>query len=324
MRGLLTVAIGNVGRSTLEALHARGDEVAVLEADTETNRRLAPLLARGDSLIYGDVRDPGIARKALEGREAVIHLAALIPPGADKAPDLAHSINVGGTANLLEAARRLPSPPRFVLASSIAAYGDRLQTPWIRTGDALDPNQDDGYGRSKVEAEALVKESGLPWSILRLSYIVWRKKLQRDPLMFHMPPSTKIEVCHTEDTGRAFSSAARESGAEGQTFNIGGGEACRTTFRDYLDRMFALFGLGSSAFLPDGVFAAKGFHCGWYADSDHAEAVLGFRKKTIEDYYREVSEEVRNLRPWTRLAAPLVRRILLASSPFTGRKARMA
>lgn len=316
MRVLLTGGFGNVGRSTLAALLSQGDEVRILEADTQGNRKLAPRLGRGASLILGDVRDPATARKALKGQDAVIHLAALIPPGADKAPDLAHSINVGGTARLLEAALSLATPPRFVLASSIAAYGDRLETPWIRTQDNLDPNQDDGYGRSKVEAEALVRASGLPFSILRLSYIVWRKKLHRDPLMFHMPPSTCIEVCHTEDTGRAFSAAARLGAALGETFDIGGGEACRTTFRAYLDRMFALFGLGSSAFLPDSAFASRGFHCGWYADSDRAEEILGFRHKSIEDYYKEVGEETRWLRPWARLVAPAIRRALLKTSPF--------
>ncbi len=324
MRVLLTGGFGNVGRSTLAALLAQGDDIRVLEADTPANRRNAALLGRGATVMFGDVRDPAAAREALVGREAVIHLAALIPPGADKAPDLAHSINVDGTARFLEAAASLASPPRFVLASSIAAYGDRLESPWIRTQDPLDSNQEDGYGRSKVEAEALVKSSGLPWSILRLSYIVWRKKLKRDPLMFHMPPSTRIEVCHTEDTGRAFAAAARLPGAEGGIFDIGGGEPCRTTFRAYLDRMFSLFGLGSSAFLPDEAFASKGFHCGWYADSDQAEEVLHFRRKSIEDYYREVGEETRWLRPWARLVAPVLKRAMLSSSPFLNRGRALA
>jgi nucleoside-diphosphate-sugar epimerase len=323
MKVLVTGAFGNVGRSTVAALKAQGDEVTILEADSPLNRRLAPRLARGCRLILGDVRDPAAARQAMEGQEAVCHLAAIIPPAADRLPDLARSVNVEGTRNLITAAsaaaRPGARPPRFVLASSIAAYGDHLKAPWINVDDPLLPNDDDAYGKTKVEAEALLRESGLPFSILRLSYIVWRKKLQRDPLMFHMPPATSIEVCHTEDTGRAFSAAARTGEAEGRTFDIGGGAACRTTFRDYLDRMFRLFGLGSSRFLPDEAFATGGFHCGWYADSDEAEALLRFRRKSIEDYYREVKEETRYLRALAALVAPALRRSLLAASPFLRR-----
>lgn len=316
MTTLVTGAFGNVGRSTLQALRATGDRIVILEADTPVNHRLARELAPDCRVVFGDVRDPAKAAEAMDGADAVCHLAALIPPAADRAPELTVSINIGGTRNLLEVAARQPRPPRFVLASSVAAYGDRILSPWISTTDPLVPNDDDVYGRTKVEAEALLRASGLPFCILRLSYIVWKKKLKRDPLMFHMPPSTRIEVCHTEDTGRAFAQAARLPEALGLTFDIGGGDSCRTTFRDYLDRMFRLFGLGSSHFLPDAAFARDGFHCGWFTDSDEAERVLRFRRKTIEDYYREVNEETRWLRPFTAVVAPAVRRSLLAASPF--------
>jgi nucleoside-diphosphate-sugar epimerase len=320
MRILLTGAFGNVGRSAIAALRAEGDSITVLEAPTEANRQLAALIARDCRVLYGDIRDEARVREAIEGQEAVIHLAALIPPAADAKPELTREINIGGTAKLIAAAKAQAKPPRIVFASSIAAYGDRLASPWISTTDPLSPNEDDVYGQTKAEAERLLHESGLPFSILRLSYIIWAKKLKKDPLMFHMPPGTPIEACHTEDTGRAFAAAARLPAAENRTFDIGGGEACRTTFREYLDRMFSLFGLGKSSFLPDTVFARGGFHCGWYADSDEAERVLHFRKKSLEDYYREVRQEVRFLRIGAALVRPFIRLQLLAASPFTPRR----
>jgi len=259
--------------------------------------------------------------------DAVCHLAAIIPPAADLKPELAHAINVGGTQALIEAVRAMASkenrpPARIVYASSIAAYGDRLRTPWIKTSDPLEPSEGDEYGKSKLEAEGFLRASGLPFVVLRLTYIVWRKKLARDPLMFHMPLETGIEICHTEDTGRAFAAAAVLPEALGKTLNIGGGESCRTTYRGYLDRMLRIFGLGGIGFMPEKAFAASGFHCGWYADSDEAEKLLGFRKKGLEDYYAEVVEEAR----WTRIGASLFRSIarsrLLATSPFITRAKR--
>jgi nucleoside-diphosphate-sugar epimerase len=322
-RVLVTGAFGNVGRSTVSACLAAGDTVTALEADTKRTKKLAPALAREWSksgqaprMEFGDVRDPELARRVARGQDAVIHLAAIIPPAADRDPELARSVNVGGTANLIAACRALPSLPRFVFASSVAAYGDRVKDYWIRTADALAPSPGDEYGETKVEAEALLRSSGLPFVILRLAAIMWRKKLDPDPLLFSMPLGTKLEICHTEDTGRAFAQAARLSGILGRTLDIGGGQSCRTDYRSFLDRMFRLIGLGGISRFPEAAFARSGFHCGWYADSDEAEELLRFRRMGLEDYYAEVGEETRAIKPLAALVAPLVRARMLAASPF--------
>ena len=328
MRVLITGAFGNVGTSAVSALLAAGDDLVIFEADTPANRRKARRMAREwrdrgrekrARVLFGDVRDRSALGDAVPGCQAVVHLAAVIPPLADKKPDLARSVNIEGTAALIEACRALSgAPPRLVLASSIAIYGDRVSDFWICRDDPLHPSPGDEYGRSKVEAESLVRHSGLPFSVLRLSYVVSRKKLDPDPLLFHMPLATKIEICHTEDVGRAFAAAVREDAALGAIFNIGGGPSCRTTYHDYLDRMFRLFGLGGAAWLPERAFARSGFHCGWYADSDRAEAVLRFQHKGLREYYEEVREEARWIRLGAGLAAPILRAKLLASSPFWG------
>ncbi len=80
--------------------------------------------------------------------------------------------------------------------------------------------------------------------------------------------------------------------------------------------MFGLIGLGGVALFPPAAFASSGFHCGWYADSDEAEMSLRFRKKGLEDYYAEVAEETRLIRPLAAMVAPIVRLRMLASSPF--------
>jgi nucleoside-diphosphate-sugar epimerase len=327
---LITGAFGNVGRSTVLACLSMGDKVTLLEADTKRTRRLAESLQRSwaklgpkPTILLGDIRDPEMARRAVAGQDALLHLAALIPPAADRFPELARSVNVGGTTNLIAAclaASESGEPPRFVFASSVAAYGDRVSNYWIRTGDPLDPSPGDEYGRTKVEAEALLraagKASGLPFVILRLGAIMWRKKLDPDPLLFSMPLVTKLEICHTEDTGMAFAKAARAEGILGRTFDIGGGASCRTDYRSFLDRMFGLIGIGGISRFPAEAFASSGFHCGWYADSDEAEATLGFRNKGLEDYYAEVADETRLVRPLAALVAPLVRLRMMAASPF--------
>ncbi len=330
MNILVTGGFGNVGRSAVNACLAAGHRVAIFESPSALKRAQASLrrLLKSQwsqcAFAFGDIRSPedvGRAFSAFEGGpDAVIHLAALIPPASDKNPAVTEAINVGGTAAVIAAAKACAKPPRVVLASSIAIYGDRLADFWIRTTDEI--HGSDTYSGTKVACEGLLRASGLDFAILRLSFVAWAKWLPLDPLLFSVPPETRLEIIHTEDAGRAFAAAAARPAASGGTFDIGGGALCRTSFRAYIDRMFRYFGLGDSSFLPESAFAPGGFHCGWYEDSDEAERLLGFRRKTLEDYYEEVRWETRFIRPLAALAGPAVRRWLLGLSPFSPRGQR--
>jgi nucleoside-diphosphate-sugar epimerase len=318
MNILVTGGFGNVGRSAVNACLAAGHKVAVFESPSALKRAQTSLrrLLRARS-----PEDVGRAFAAFEGGpDAVIHLAALIPPASDRNPAITEAINVGGTSAVIAAAKACSKPPRVVLASSIAIYGDRLADFWINASDAV--HGTDTYSGTKVACEGLLRASGIDFAILRLSFVAWAKWLPLDPLLFSVPPETRLEIIHTEDAGRAFAAAAALPAASGRTFDIGGGALCRTSFRAYIDRMFRYFGLGDSSFLPESAFAAGGFHRGWYEDSDEAERLLGFRRKTLEDYYEEVRWETRFIRPLAALAAPAVRLWLLKMSPFSPRESR--
>lgn len=325
MRVLVTGALGNVGFSAVKACLAAGHEVVMFDRLTKKTlgkaRLLRKWLSATDRLrwIQGDLLAPdslGAALLAFDGRgpDAVMHLAAILPPLSESHPELATRINVDGTRLLLDACTALQPRPAIVYASSIAIYGDRLARPWISIEDELAPN--DHYAQTKVACEHMIRASGLPWTILRLSYVVASDWLPFDPLLFEVPPATRLEVVHTEDAGRAFAAACSCDAAQGRVFNIGGGSACRTTFRAYLDRIMRVMGLGNASFLPDYLFARNGFHCGWYADSDDAEAVLRFRTRTLEDYYSEVEWRMRFVRPLARIASWPVKTWLRSLSPY--------
>jgi nucleoside-diphosphate-sugar epimerase len=331
MKILVTGGFGNVGRSTVEASLAAGHEVTIFERKDAlklSGRGLGALLAgrwKGCRIVTGDIRSASDLDRALAsilgGPDAVIHLAAVIPPASDRHEDLAWDINVEGTKALIGACQRLEKRPRFVFASSIAIYGDRIENCWISATDPLRPS--DLYSRSKAACEEALRASGLDFTILRLSYVVWAKWFPFDPLLFSMPLATKIEIVHTQDAGRAFAAAAASTAVSGRTLDIGGGASCRTTFRVYLDRIFLHFGLGGSSFLPDEAFAKGDFHCGWYKDSDEAEEILGFRRRSLEDFYEEVRWEERFIRPLARIAGPFIKSWLLAKSPLLGSDQRL-
>src|SRR3954454_11179983 len=154
MRALVTGGAGFIGSNLVDALLARGDEVVVVD-DLSTGREanLDGARANGAELVRADIRDGDrIAHVVSDaGPEVVFHLAAqidvrksVVDPGWDA------SINVQGTANVLEAARRA-GVARFVNTSTGGAiYGD---VDTIPSPESTPPAPMAGYGTSKFCAE---------------------------------------------------------------------------------------------------------------------------------------------------------------------------
>jgi len=156
MKALVTGGAGFIGSNLVDALLARGDEVTVVD-DLSTGRRenLADALANGATLVEADIRDRGAMEElgSRERPEVVFHLAAQIDVRksvADPAWDA--SINVGGTANVLEAAR-VAEARRVVFSSTggaIYGEGEGQQLPLVEDAP-LAPEAP--YGQSKFAAE---------------------------------------------------------------------------------------------------------------------------------------------------------------------------
>ena len=317
MKVLLTGAFGNVGKSTLDALIASGHSVRIFDMDSPQNRNHASLYQDNPSveITWGDLRkEEDILTACNQEIDVVIHVAAIIPPLADKNPRLAEAVNVRGTENLLKAMKSLENPPRLIYTSSIAVYGDRVKNPYISVTDPVRPNDDDFYAQTKLSAERLIQKAGITWAIFRLTYIVSPERLQMDPLMFHMPLKTSIEICHTKDVGVALANAVICEEIWGIISHIAGGERCRTTYEEYIRTMMDIFGLGSDS-LPPEAFSTGKFHCG-YMDTTLSQALLHYQEHTLDDYYREVKKKVSSWSWITRIFKWAVRQYILNKSEF--------
>jgi nucleoside-diphosphate-sugar epimerase len=304
---LLTGAAGAVGYEALkELVHRECYAIRVFEVrNKRTEKALRPFQAEVD-ICWGDLADRASFETCVNDVDAVIHLAAIIPPLADRQPDLAERVNVQGTQNLIEALQRY-APDAFLLyTSSVSVYGDRVKNPWITVGDLLQPSEGDYYAATKIRAEQLVRNSNLRWSIFRLTGIMSARQ-HLDPLFFHMPLETSFEIATTRDTGYALAQALDHFGElQGRTFNLGGGEKCRIVYRDLLRGCFARSGLGEMDFPPE-AFADQNFHCGYFRDSAELNRILGFQRDSVQDYFDWYAQQVNPAQKW---AAALLRRVI--------------
>ncbi|GAB3467465.1 NAD-dependent epimerase/dehydratase family protein [Kineococcus endophyticus] len=150
MKVLVTGASGMLGRETARALAARGDDVCVLQ------RRTA---GAGFAEVLGSVTDPAACARAVDGVEAVVHLAAKVSVTGPHPEYVA--TNVDGTANLLTAARAA-GVSRFVMVSSpsVAHAGSAL----VGVGTTpADPGAAHGsYARTKAQAELMALAADSP------------------------------------------------------------------------------------------------------------------------------------------------------------------
>jgi nucleoside-diphosphate-sugar epimerase len=288
---LLTGASGTVGIEVLQLLIERDTfHVIVFDKKTIRSTRLFAPYKNRVNIIYGDICNERDIMRIPENIDTVIHLAAIIPPLAEENPLLTYNVNVNGTKGLLNGLEKKSPNAFFLYSSSVSVYGDRVSNPYITINDPINPSDRDLYGRSKIEAEDLIKNSKLNWSVFRLAAIMKNHKISK--LMFHMPLETQLEICSPKDTAKAFVEAIScEDVLKGKVFNLGGGEKCRITYELFLQKSFNLFGLGKLNF-PVNTFAQRNFHCGILNDGDELENILHFRLDTLDSYFEDTKKSI--------------------------------
>jgi nucleoside-diphosphate-sugar epimerase len=166
MKVLVTGASGFLGGHVAELLSKRGDSVRALVRSTSNRKHLQGL--PNVELFEGGIEEVERVREAVDGVDAIVHAAGLVKA---RSTDEFFAVNVGGTSNLVQAARTASRAhpnkiKRFVFVSTLVACGPSPDGSPVPVDQETPVN---AYGRSKLAAEKVVlsAKDEIPVVVLR-------------------------------------------------------------------------------------------------------------------------------------------------------------
>lgn len=215
---LVTGAEGFMGRAVTLLLERSGMRVITLDLATPHSVSNS----RSTMKVACDIRNTAQMEAVFDEHRvgAIIHLAAILPTAAQRDPVLATEINIQGSLNLLELARRF-GVQRFIFGSSLSIYGAYAADHIVSEEDRAAP--EDVYGAAKLYVERMGAAllHGTDFVSLRIGRVVgpgarsttsaWRsdifEMLQMDhPTEIVVPyvGCERVLLVHVEDAARAL------------------------------------------------------------------------------------------------------------------------
>ena len=312
MKILLTGATGNVGGHVLPLLLERGHDVRCLVFDSNNERKIVQGWKHKPEVVWGDIQDERVVESALGGVEAVIHLAAIIPPMTDQNPQLAYGVNVNGTRNLVNAASKQAKRVRFIFTSTYDVYGNTQDlTPPRKVTLPVNPQEE--YARHKVEAEEIIQNGNVDWCIFRLaSAIPVEMSTKYQSMMFDVPLDDRLEYIHPADAALAICNAVEHAEVWGKVLHLGGGPGCQLRERDIVQGAFEAIGIGA---LPEKYFNTQHYYTDWL-DTEESQRLLNYQRHTFNDHLEGLKKSLGWQIPLIKLLRPLIRYSLLRQSKY--------
>jgi nucleoside-diphosphate-sugar epimerase len=290
MRVLITGGAGRLGINVGKAFIKCGFQVRVFDLDTPGNRDSVKKLGGKTEIYWGDITRPDSVQKALEGVDAIVHMAGILPPVAYEKPELAAKVNVGGTRIIVDILKQTGRQIPFIFTSSVAAFGPTPDITEPLCPEEHDANPRGAYGETKLQAENIIKESGIDYVILRLTATMYLNFAISDlKRMFTVPLNNRVEYCHPDDTASAILNAVKNfDSVKGNTLVISGGPEQRMLYKDMIRRILGVMGLPVP---PAHKFTKEPYYLDWY-DTTKSQKLLNFQHRSFADYIRDYSKQL--------------------------------
>jgi UDP-glucose 4-epimerase len=236
MQVLVTGGAGRLGYEVAKLCSQVGIQVGIFDLPNIDWTRVEDL--RGVEFFRGDITDQSQVSEVCIGVDAVVHLAAQLPPRSELDKVSTLRVNVQGTRNILEA---VASNVLVVFASSVSTYGVTANedTP-ISENHPTRPH--DNYSESKVQAEALIANSGKNSTILRFAPITVVDLVEL-PNVIPYRSDQRVEFIYVEDAADAIVSCLKMASKRGQIMNVAGGNTWQMTGGEYIHRFYSALGV---------------------------------------------------------------------------------
>ena len=285
-RVLLTGGAGGVGKELAFVLLNEGYSISVFDLPFMDFSAFEGV--PNVQVIKGDIGDIPTIQAALVGVDTVVHLAALLPPNSERNRDKTMTVNVQGTRNLIGAIQAAGGKAHLIITSSVATYGDTTAaTPPIRITHPQQPV--DIYGESKVAAEKAILESGVPYTILRVSGISVPALLD-PPETWPFMHDQRMEFINRADVIGALVATVKTKGAVNKVFNIAGGSTWQMRGHEYAEALCKLL---------DVPVEKTHYHetpgwCDWY-DTNESQAVLAYQQTSWPQFLELLDKAIQEM-----------------------------
>jgi nucleoside-diphosphate-sugar epimerase len=283
---LITGGAGSVGRILVSRLRHDRRPVRVFDLPSMHYDGLDGV--DGIKVVKGDITDGDTVRRAIDGVEAVIHLAALLPPASERDRARTFAVNVDGTGHIVRALEHLAPQATLVFSSSISTYGDTTQEP-PPVGVSHIQRAIDVYAESKIVAEQIVREARASWVILRIAGIAV-PAFQEPPSVWPFMPEQRVELVHRDDVVTAIHHATTAPTARGKIFNIAGGTTWQMTGREYVERLYDLLGVPPE----EATYRTSPGWVDWY-DTQASQQLLSYQETPYGTFLAQIEAEIARL-----------------------------
>jgi len=171
MRVLITGGAGHLGINVCKAFLQEDTIVRIFDIDNSLNRKRTENLGTNAEVFWGDITQPDSVTEAMDNVDAIVHMAAILPPLSEQNPELTNRVNLGGTQTIVNTIKERGISIPFIFTSSVAVFGPTPDATEPLHPDRNKPKPSSVYGKTKEQAEDFIRESGIDYLIIRLTSV---------------------------------------------------------------------------------------------------------------------------------------------------------